>query len=466
MNRKVYVKERLLIDILKAVLILLFSGGIYYVWITLYNPYIPVPLYRYGNYLIAAVFGAVYFFLAQTYGGFMIGTSTVSDIIYSHGICITLTLLLTYVIFSLMSVSLVNAVPFIVIFLVYFAFAVIWVIVTDRAYFRIHPPRRTIVVYDRVDSYLSLRGIKSMDRRFNVIETLRSRNTDLETVYKKLSDADAVFLCGLPAYYRNQIVKFCIKNNKVIYIKPKISDTIIRGGKTVQLLNVPVYRCTRSNPKLSFAVIKRIFDIVVSLLAMIVLSPLMAGIAIAIKANDSGPVLYKQTRLTTNGKEFKVWKFRSMRVDAEKDGVARLAAEDDDRITKVGKFLRKFRLDELPQLFNILGGSMSFVGPRPERPEIAAEYEKEMPEFALRLQVKAGLTGYAQVYGKYNTPPYDKVQMDLIYVATQSIIVDLKLILMTIKIMFIKESTEGIDVGSLTAQQESDESMLDDDELR
>ena len=465
MNRKTYIKERLLIDILKAILIISFSSGIYFVWTNYYNPYIPVPLYRYGNYLIAAVFGAVYFFLGQTYGGFMIGTSTVSDIIYSHGICVALTLTLTYIIFSLMSVSLVNVLPFIVIFAVYFSFAIIWVIITDRAYFKIHPPRKTIVVYDRVDSYISLRGIKSMDRRFNVVETLRSRNTDLETVYEKLSEADAVFLCGLPADYRNQIVKYCVRYNKVAYIKPKISDTIIRGGKTIQLLNVPVYRCTRSNQKLFYVVGKRIFDIIIALFAMIVLSPLMAVIAIMIKAYDKGPVLYKQTRLTMNGREFKVWKFRSMKVDAEKDGVARLATEDDDRITPVGRVIRKLRLDELPQVFNILGGSMSIVGPRPERPEIAKQYEDEMPEFALRLQVKAGLTGYAQVYGKYNTPPYDKVQMDLIYVANQSFLVDLKLILMTVKILFMKESTEGIDSESLTASQENDESVLDDDEL-
>lgn len=463
MNRKIYVKEKLLIDILKAVLIVLFSIGIYYVWVTFYNPYIPKKLYR-GSFLICFLFGVVYFFLAQTYGAFMIGTSTVSDLIYSHGICIALTLSLTYVIFSLMSYAFVNVIPFIIMFAVYFAFAVIWVFVTDRAYFTIHPPRRTIVVYDRVDSYLSLRGIKSMDRRFKVVETLRSRNTELDTVFEKLLDADAVFLCGVPAEYRNEIVKFCVRNNKVAYIKPKISDTIIRGGKTIQLLNVPVYRCTRSNPKLFYVFGKRVFDIIIALIGLIVLSPVMLVTAIAIKAYDGGPVLYKQTRLTLNGRQFKVWKFRSMRTDAEKDGVARLASEDDDRITPVGKIIRKFRIDEIPQIFNILGGSMSIVGPRPERPEIAAKYEKEMPEFALRLQVKAGLTGYAQTYGKYNTPPYDKVQMDLIYVATQSFMVDLKIILMTIKVLFMKESTEGVSDGSITAQQDADESVLDDDE--
>ena len=143
--------------------------------------------------------------------------------------------------------------------------------------------------------------------------------------------------------------------------------------------------------------------------------------------------------------------------DAEKDGVARLAKTGDDRITPIGKVIRMLRIDELPQLFNILKGDMSFVGPRPERPEIAKEYEKEMPEFALRLQIKAGLTGYAQVYGKYNTPPYDKVQMDLMYVANQSIVEDLKLMLMTFKILFIPSSTEGVDADQTTAKKENND---------
>lgn len=460
MNRKLYVKERLLIDILKGLLVLFISLGMYYVWTRYYNPLIPKSFYRLGNYFMAVVFGAVYIFLAQTYGAFMIGTSTVSDLIYSHGICVLLSLILTYVIFSLMSYKLVNVVPFIIMFAVFFSVTVIWTIVTDWAYFKIHSPKKTIVVFDNVDSYLSLKGIKSMDRRFNVVETLRSRETDLDEIYKKLMAVDAVFLCGVPADYRNEIVKFCVRNNKVAYIKPKISDTIIRGGKTIQLLNVPVYKCTRSNPKLFYTFGKRAFDIVVSSVAIVLLSPIMAVTAIAIKVTDHGPVLYKQERLTLNGEKFKIWKFRSMRVDAEKDGVARLATEDDDRITPVGHVIRKLRIDEIPQIFNILGGSMSIVGPRPERPEIAAQYEKNMPEFALRLQVKAGLTGYAQVYGKYNTPPYDKVQMDLTYVATQSFLVDIKLILMTVKILFMKESTEGIAADQTTAEHHADESDI------
>ena len=144
-----------------------------------------------------------------------------------------------------------------------------------------------------------------------------------------------------------------------------------------------------------------------------------------------------------------------MRVDAEKDGVARLAADNDDRITKVGRFIRATRLDELPQLINILKGEMSLIGPRPERPEIAQQYEEMLPEFALRLKVKAGLTGYAQVYGKYNTTPYDKLQMDLMYVADMSFFTDIKLIMLTVQVMFQKDSTEGVEKGNTTAVKET-----------
>jgi lipopolysaccharide/colanic/teichoic acid biosynthesis glycosyltransferase len=174
--------------------------------------------------------------------------------------------------------------------------------------------------------------------------------------------------------------------------------------------------------------------------------------ALAIRLYDGGPALYKQVRLTKDGKTFKIWKFRSMRVDAEKDGIARLSTGDnDDRITPIGKIVRKCRLDELPQLFNILFGQMSVVGPRPERPEIAEQYYEHIPDFKLRLQVKAGLTGYAQVYGKYNIDPYEKLQFDLLYINNMDVLTDLRLIFATIGILFLPESTEGVDPGQVTA---------------
>ena len=177
----------------------------------------------------------------------------------------------------------------------------------------------------------------------------------------------------------------------------------------------------------------------------------MLILAILIR-RDGGTAFYRQKRLTQNGKVFEILKFRSMRMDAEKDGIARLSAgEDDPRITKIGKCIRACRLDELPQLFNILRGDMSIVGPRPERPEIAEQYKKDLPEFDLRLQCKCGLTGFAQVYGQYNTTPYDKLLMDLMYIAQPSMVEDFKICLATVKILFMKDSTEGIEAGQTTA---------------
>lgn len=215
------------------------------------------------------------------------------------------------------------------------------------------------------------------------------------------------------------------------------------------MLRVSAYK---ASPE--YLLMKRIIDIVLSLIALIFLSPVLILTAAAVKLTDGGPVFYKQIRLTKDGKPFRIIKFRSMRVDAEKDGVARLSTGDqDERVTRVGRIIRKARIDELPQLLNILKGDLSICGPRPERPEIAAQYCEEMPEFALRLQAKAGLTGYAQVYGKYNTTPYDKLQMDLMYIAHPSIIEDVKIMLATVKILLVPESTEGIAEGATTAMR-------------
>ena len=191
-------------------------------------------------------------------------------------------------------------------------------------------------------------------------------------------------------------------------------------------------------------------DIVFSLLGLVLASPFMLVIAILVKAYDGGPVFYRQPRLTKDGKVFDVLKFRSMRVDSEKKG-ARLAMKNDDRVTPVGKVIRNIHFEELPQIFNILKGDMSLVGPRPERPEIAAQYKREIPEFDYRLKVKAGLTGFAQVYGKYNTTPYDKLKLDLTYIETYSFVLDIKLLFLTFKILFQKENTEGVEQWQVTA---------------
>ena len=289
-----------------------------------------------------------------------------------------------------------------------------------------------------------------MERKFNIIGSITVKEC-LDDI-SLLDEAEEVFLSGVHSHDRNVILKYCIYNDKRVYVIPRVGDVIMSGAHQVHLFHLPMMRVGRYKPTPEYIIAKRIFDIIASILGLILLSPVFLAVAIAIKASDKGPVFYRQERLTRNGKHFIMHKFRSMVVDAEKDGIARLSTgADDERITPVGRFIRKFRIDELPQLIDILEGNLSVVGPRPERPEIAEEYMKVMPEFRLRLQAKAGLTGYAQVYGKYNITPYDKLQMDLMYIANPSFAEDIRICLATIRVLFKPDSTDGIKQGRITA---------------
>ena len=244
-------------------------------------------------------------------------------------------------------------------------------------------------------------------------------------------------------------VRFCYENYIRVYIVPTVIDIISGSSEYLTLFDTPLLLLRNRGLSLEDCGIKRTLDLLISSIGLLLASPVMLIVSICIKIYDGGPVLYKQTRLTINGKEFQIYKFRSMIVDAEKDGVARLASRKDDRITPIGHVIRKLRLDELPQLINVWKGDMSIVGPRPERPEIEQEYEKLLPEFRYRLRVKAGLTGYAQILGKYNTTPQDKLLLDLMYIENWTILLDLKLIFMTLKVLFMPESTEGVHPGSI-----------------
>ena len=196
--------------------------------------------------------------------------------------------------------------------------------------------------------------------------------------------------------------------------------------------------------------VKRIGDCLLAFIALVVFSPLFLICYIAVRREDGGPAIFRQERIGRFGRPFNIYKFRSMTTHSE-DAGARLAAKGDARITPVGRVIRAIHFDELPQLFNILKGEMSVIGPRPERQIIADQYTEEIPEFVLRLKVKAGLTGYAQVYGKYNTTPYDKLKLDLTYIENYSVWMDIKILFLTFKILFQKENTEGVDQDQTTA---------------
>ena len=265
-----------------------------------------------------------------------------------------------------------------------------------------------------------------------------------EQVKQRISQYEGVVIYDIPSRERNRILKYCYGNGVRVYATPKISDLIIRSAEIYHMFDTPLFLSRNMGLTAEQRFVKRLADVLLSAAALVPALPVMAAIAFFIKIEDGGSIIYKQKRLTRGGREFWVYKFRSMREDAEKDGVARLAEEHDDRITKTGRIIRALRFDELPQIFNILIGDMSLVGPRPERPEIAREYEKEIPEFTYRLKVKAGLTGYAQVYGKYNTMAYDKLKLDLMYIQNYSFRLDIEILLKTVQILFMKESTEGM----------------------
>ena len=264
---------------------------------------------------------------------------------------------------------------------------------------------------------------------------------------KEIPKHDAVILNDVPAQVRNDILKYCYRHRIRTYVAPKLTDIMIRGAKNITLFDTPLLLVKGTGLTPAQRVAKRTMDIVLSFIALVIAAIPMAIVAVAIKLEDGGPVFFKQKRMTRNGREFEILKFRSMIVDAEKYAGAVLATENDPRITKVGKIIRATRLDELPQIINIFKGDMSIVGPRPERKVIADEYCKDIPEFAYRLKVRGGLTGYAQIYGKYNTSPYDKLRLDLMYIENYSLLLDIKLIILTLRIIFSKDSTEGIDVA-------------------
>ena len=401
--------------------------------------------------LVGVIYAVLYMTYGRIYESFLISLVRITEMVYSQALALLMSDGILYLVLSLMERRLVAVMPILGLFAVQLVISVLWSVCAHKWYFAVFAPKRTAVIHDRGRDVGELIGTYGLSKKFEVCRTATLEEC-LEGNFAVLEGMQTVFLCGISSHDRNLILKQCVEKGITVYVLPKIGDIIMSGAKQMHLFHLPFLRVGRYDPAPEYLMLKRLFDVVVSGCALIVLSPVMLLVAWAVR-RDGGPAFYRQCRLTKDGRRFDVLKFRSMRVDAEKDGKARLASANDDRITPVGHFIRKVRIDELPQLINILKGDMSIVGPRPERPEIAAEYEKELPEFSLRLQAKAGLTGYAQVYGKYNTTPYDKLQMDLMYIANPSFWEDLRIIFATIKILFLPESTEGVADGQETAMK-------------
>ncbi|MBO4374958.1 MAG: exopolysaccharide biosynthesis polyprenyl glycosylphosphotransferase [Lachnospiraceae bacterium] len=437
-------------DALKRLYILLTAGILItcetalalYVLNRYYNSQFRTQLYFRGHVLMALIFAALIIFSGRIFGGLLVGLRKDAEVIFSHFFTLLFSNAAYYVLLVLQSLKFPDVLPLAKITLLEIVFSICWIALLGKGYRKLFKPMDVLLVYQRGSAKELTERLSSRTDRLNITDTVFA-DEDMKEVKKKIDAHNTVMLWDISASKRNSIFKYCYENSKRIYSAPNISDIILNGAEPVNLFDTPLL-LTEANPfEYEERVIKRLFDIILSLVLIILMSPLMLITACCIKISDRGPVFYRQIRCTKNAREFTMLKFRSMIVDAEKNGVAVLAKEKDPRITPVGAVIRKLRIDELPQLFNVLKGDMSFVGPRPERPEFIRKYIEDMPEFSYRMKIRAGITGYAQLYGKYNTKPYDKLKFDLYYMEQYSLWLDIRLIILTVKILFMKESTEG-----------------------
>lgn len=413
-----------------------------------------LPFFENGHILVLAIYAALLIMFSSMYGGMKLSYYRNTEVIFSMIFSTLVTNVLTYAQASLMCLKLLPVQMFFQMTVVQLVGVALWIVAANWILRRIFMPRGLLLVHGNRPIEDILRKFSSRKDKYIIRKCINSKDGE-EKICKEIEsgDYDGVVLWDISAVDRNFYLKYCYGKSIRVYTMPKITDVILKGSEQLHLFDTPILLTREYSLTVEQRFFKRLIDLVCSLLLFVVTSPIMLITAIVIKCYDGGPVLYKQTRCTLRQREFQILKFRSMRVDAEKDGVARLASKGDSRITPVGSFIRKVRIDELPQLINIIRGEMSFIGPRPERPEIIEKYLEVMPEFAFRTKVKAGLAGYAQVYGKYNTTPYDKLKLDLFYIENYSVWLDIKLMLLTLKILFTPDSTEGVELEQITAMK-------------
>ncbi len=395
-----------------------------------------------GN-LVVIIYCVILLFFTRLNGGYKFGHLRLMDLIFSQ----ILSLIgANVIIFFIMCLALRQLlIPGVILLLTLIEIAFVF-IYNGLMFFletRLYPPRQLILVYGDKGPLEMFSTFRTRTDKFHIAETVHE-SRGLTAIMEKVENSDGVILHRVHPDIRSEILHLCYRNDIRAYVVPYISDIILWSSGDTHLFDTPMLVTHSHSITAVEAFFKRLMDVVGALIMFIVLSPIMLIVAIGVKVQDGGPIIYKQDRVTKDGRVFKILKFRSMMKDSEVNG-ARLATKDDDRVTPFGRVIRDLHVDELPQLINVLRGDMSLVGPRPERPEIIEQYKDEIPEFDYRLKVKAGLTGYAQVYGRYKTPSYNKLKLDMIYIEHYSIWLDIKLLFLTFKIIFIKDNSEGFD---------------------
>lgn len=395
----------------------------------------------------------------RIYGTYDIGRRKSKPIIYSLVLAVIFTDIVTYLELMIMNTITPDIGAFrltsiewlLLAIVVQIAVIILYTYAGNALYFYAHDPEPCCIIASTEDGVRRVMcGINKYKKQYKVEHVVHYKK---KTLYQFIDEAHAVFLCEIPAVERENIINYCYENKKNIYYTPEIADVVESNAENYLLDDISVFNYNVKSLSLEQRFLKRTLDLVLVILMGIVSSPIWIVSAIAIKSYDHGSILFKQKRATLNGRVFEVYKFRTMKENVENRSVTK----DDDRITPPGKILRKIRMDELPQLLNILKGDMSFVGPRPEMMENVTAYTEDLPEFKYRLRVKAGLTGYAQIAGKYNTTPKDKLMMDLLYIEHYSIWKDIQLLFQTAIVFLKADSTEAFDTGNRITFDEFEE---------
>ncbi len=391
--------------------------------------------------------------MLSVYGGYDIGKRKSKPVISSLVLAVGMTDIITYIQLEIMNANdakygtlTLFGEDLFLLLCVMAAQIVIIVLLTrigNSLYFTVHPPENCCIV---ASSREAAEHVAAKLNRYRLQYIVRDMvDVGSRDVKKCILRNEAVFFAEVPSEQRIRLLEYCYEHQKNVYTTADLYDVMVANGRQVILDDCPFVAMGRGELEPHEQLIKRVMDIIISTIALILFSPFMLLAAAAILVEDGRPVFFLQKRKTIGGKVFQIIKFRTMHKSEASCGPQVSAQQNDGRITRVGAILRKFRLDELPQLLNILKGDMSMVGPRPEMLENVAQYSKEYPAFAYRQKMKAGLTGNAQIEGRYNTTAKDKLMMDLMYIENYSIWLDVKLLLRTLTVFFKADSTQGFD---------------------
>lgn len=384
--------------------------------------------------------------LSGTYGSYEIGKKKGKDILFSLTLTGLITDLVTYFELTIMKTNEANNPTFKIenvgilfsVILIQFIIHYCFVNIGNRFYFWLNDAERCLIITaDKEESGRVAAALAEFTERYMVYGVVSCTDPELKD---KIVEADTVVMYDVPVDIRKEVIDWCYQNLKNIYYNPGVADILEHNSEQTVIDDIAFFTWQFHLITFEQRIVKRLMDLTVAAVLLVITSPILLVSAICIKKNDGGSVLFRQKRATANGKVFEIYKFRTMKENVENKSVTR----DDDRITSVGRILRKYRIDELPQLINIVRGDMSLVGPRPEMLENVEDYTKELPEFRYRLRMKAGLTGYAQIFGKYNTSSRDKLMLDLMYIENYSLVKDIQLLFQTVLVIFkAEESTEA-----------------------